>query len=101
MPIIPAYHRHFHAASPRNDLPEGTLSLTQFILAAGVPYSIATRHVWQGLGIERMSVTTTMRYGRVVCYVTPDQQRAAFEFWDKHGIKYRKPVLALEVEASS
>jgi hypothetical protein len=76
-------------------LPEGTVSLTRFVVQTRVSEGLITRHISLG-HIEVIDVNWGVRRVR---YFTPDQQRAAFAYWDKHGIAYRKPVAVRGSEA--
>jgi hypothetical protein len=96
-------HRPVHVYyknSPLHYLPEGSMALTKFAIICGVPQSVAMIHVLQGLGGEHLEVTKGMWKTRMCRYVTPEQQRKAFEFWDKHKVRYRRPVLAVQCEAT-
>jgi hypothetical protein len=90
----------YYKNSPLHGLPEGTISFTRFALRCGVAPTALTRHIAQGIDGERIPVTKADFQERLCSYLTPDQQRAAFAFWDKHHVKYRKPVSARESEAA-
>ena len=87
-------HRRYNTPPP--ELPVGTMSLTRFAWLSGIDTARLTNQVKRGL----LEVTEHQVRSRVRRYFTPDQQRAAYAFWDRHGITYRKPAAARESEAA-
>lgn len=86
------YARPYYANSPLHNLPKGTVAITRFASMVGIAQSAIMRHVAPGINGDRIAVTKVIWQERLCRYVTPEQQQAAFVFWDKHGIKYRKPA---------
>ena len=80
-----------YSNSPLNNLPKGTLPLVRFASLVGVPISSVMKHIAPGVDGDRIEVTKVIWQCRMCRYVTPDQQNKAFEFWDKHRVRYRKP----------
>lgn len=80
-----------YSNSPLNSLPKGTLSLVRFASLVGVPISAVMKHVAPGIDGDRIEITKVLWQCRLCRYVTPDQQRAAMAFWDRHKVRCRKP----------
>ncbi len=80
-----------YANSPLRHLPPGTVSFTRFLSQAGVKESDGVRSVIGGIDGERLEVTKIddSATRRTVRYLTPEQQRAAYDFWKRHGIRHR------------
>lgn len=83
-----------YSNSPLNNLPKGSMAALRFALSVGVPESAMVRHMTRGIDGERLEVTKVIWQCRLCRYVTPDQQRAAMAFWDRHKVRYRKPQKA-------
>jgi len=76
--------------SPLRSLPTGTMSLVRFASLTGVPLSRMVKHVVHGVDGERIEITKVICQCRLCRYVTPEQQKAAMAFWDRHGVSYRR-----------
>ncbi len=82
---------------PLEELPEGTISLVYFAIKHNVAKHVINSHISDGIKGERIEVTRLPAGRQMRRYLTPDQQRKAMAFWDRHGIKYRKPAEKVEV----
>jgi len=76
---------------PRShEYPPGTLSAQHFAVKHGVPEGLLRQHIDVGIDGECVEAVK-LAYGRQVRrYLTPEQQSKAFEFWDRHGVRYRR-----------
>ena len=70
--------------------PEGTMSAYEFATRRGVAVESLRNDILYGVDGERIEVTEIPRMNRLMRYLTPEQQKKALEFWDRHGVKYRK-----------
>lgn len=65
-------------------LPDGCVYTKDFARMHGVPESSFRRHINSGIGSDKIEAEKSSK-GR---YLTPNQQKAALEFWDRHGVKH-------------
>jgi DNA-binding transcriptional MerR regulator len=75
---------HGMAISSGESLPDGCMFARDFAVQHGVNESSFRRHMNAGIGGERVDAEVSSK-GR---YLTPLQQAAAFEFWDRHRVKH-------------
>lgn len=73
-----------------DDCPAGTVSAQQFAVRHGVPELAFRLHIDVGIKGECVEAVKLHRGSLVWRYLTPEQQQKAFEFWDRHGVRYRK-----------
>lgn len=67
-----------------DSLPNGCVYTRDFARMHGVPDSSFRRHINSGIGSDKIEAEKSSK-GR---YLTPNQQKAALEFWDRHGVKH-------------
>ena len=83
------------SASVPIDIPDGSMLFADFAAMYGVDRTTFRRHCTSGIQgdcvetIERPKPGG--RKGDIERWLTPDQQRAALAFWDRHRVKYWKP----------
>jgi len=82
-----------HASQPRTDLPDGSMLATEFARIHGVKRETFRDHLTKGIGKEKEKAPASNRPkpGRefeTEWYLTPDQQRAALDFWERHGVRF-------------
>jgi excisionase family DNA binding protein len=75
---------HGMAVSSGESLPDGCIFARDFAVQHGVNESSFRRHMNAGIGGERVEAEVSSK-GR---YLTPLQQTAALEFWDRHRVKH-------------
>jgi len=75
---------HGMAVSSGESLPDGCMFARDFAVQHGVNESSFRRHMNAGIGGERVDAEVSSK-GR---YLTPLQQTAALEFWDRYRVKY-------------
>ncbi len=83
-------------------LPEGCTLASDFATSHGIKRSTLYDHMLKGLGPdkERIDYSERPKPGREhekERYLTPDQQKAALEFWRRHGIAFTTPDIVQEV----
>jgi len=67
-----------------DSLSDGCVYTKDFARVHGVPDSSFRRHINSGIGGDKIEAEKSSK-GR---YLTPNQQKAALEFWDRHGVKH-------------
>lgn len=67
-----------------DSLPDGCVYTKDFARVHGVPESSFRRHINSGIGSDKIEAEKSSK-GR---YLTPNQQKAALEFWNRRGVKY-------------
>lgn len=72
------------AAVSGDDLPPGCVLARDFAKQHGVTESTFRGHINAGIRGDRVEAEKSAK-GR---YLTPAQQTATLEFWDRHGVKY-------------
>lgn len=76
------------------ELPSGSLLLKDFASQHGVNRRTFEDHVRKGLNgdyVEAIVLPNPNRPGEVKRWLTPDQQRAAIEFWKRHNVTFTLP----------
>jgi hypothetical protein len=69
-------------------VPQGTLSLSRFAIMHCITQKMMRRYVNVGIEQECINVTEISLRNHIHRYLTPEQQKAAREFFDKYGIQY-------------
>jgi polyhydroxyalkanoate synthesis regulator phasin len=75
------------------DLPPGCLHASDFAALYGVNRITFRDHILKGLGGERVAVEERPKPGReheTERYLTPEQQAAALDFWQRHGVPFAR-----------
>lgn len=67
-----------------DSLPDGCVYTKDFARVHGVPDSSFRRHINSGIGSDKIEAEKSSK-GR---YLTHNQQKAALEFWARHGVKH-------------
>lgn len=73
-----------------DEYPKGTMSAQHFAIRHGVPELAFRQHIDVGIKGECVEAVKLSRGSLVWRYLTPEQQRAALAFWDRHNIKYQR-----------
>ncbi|SRR5579884_1099025 len=88
------------------DLPPGAILLREFALQHGVSPATMRDHatigIGKGLEKDKLEVSSRPKPGRpheTERYLTPEQQKAALEFWRWHGVPFSEPKTAETGEA--
>lgn len=88
-------------------LPEGCILLRDFAMMYGVNPNTARDHATIGIGRgdkDRLEVSERLKPGRSLRpggnrapeterYLTPEQQRAALAYWQRHSVPYQEPLI--------
>ncbi|HEX3641103.1 MAG TPA: helix-turn-helix domain-containing protein, partial [Ktedonobacteraceae bacterium] len=69
-----------------SEIPDGCILARYFARMHGVPESSFRRHIASGIGDEKVEAGTS-KHGR---YLTPEQQEATLEFWQRHNVKFTR-----------
>jgi excisionase family DNA binding protein len=82
--VVPVRSPVRQAASVSGDLPDGCIYARDFARQHGVPESSFRRHCSTGIGGDVVETEKSSK-GR---YLTPVQQEATLQFWDRHDVGY-------------
>ncbi|HEX3640081.1 MAG TPA: helix-turn-helix domain-containing protein [Ktedonobacteraceae bacterium] len=74
------------ATTAINSLPDGCILARDFARMHGVPESSFRRHIASGIGGDMVEAGSS-KHGR---YLTPEQQEATLEFWQRHNVKFTR-----------
>jgi hypothetical protein len=81
------------SASVPVGLPDGSRLFADFAEEYGVPRGTFSHHIKVGIKGDRVATVKRPKSGRpdhTEYWLTPEQQRAALAYWDRHGVKYSK-----------
>jgi hypothetical protein len=73
------------------DIPDGSMLFADFAEKYGVPRATFSHHIKVGIKGDMVASIKRAKPNRpehTEYWLTPDQQRAALAYWDRHGVKY-------------
>jgi hypothetical protein len=88
---VPQKHVTETSESVPADIPNGSMLFADFAEKYGVPRATFSHHIKVGIKGEMVASIKRAKPNRpehTEYWLTPDQQRAALAYWDRHGVKY-------------
>jgi hypothetical protein len=90
---VPQKRASVRSESVPAGIPDGSMLFADFAEKHGVPRATFSHHIKVGIKGDMMESIKRAKPGRPEhneFWLSPDQQRAALVYWDRHGVKYRK-----------
>jgi hypothetical protein len=90
---VPKKRAAVRSESVPAEVPDGSLLFADFAEKYGVPRATFSHHIKVGIKgdmVASMKRSKPNRPEHTEYWLTPDQQRAALAYWERHGVKYRQ-----------